>query len=501
MVAWLAACNGNDGESATTSAPVPDSTVTLQELEAGTCNPVMFERQNPGFTGPGYINTPNTIVARASWSIDSPLGGPHVLALRFANGGATARSGELSVNERTVQVPLPPTGDWANWDTVSLDVVLAPGRNSLELRASTGDGLANIDSLTVTGPGPLPGACGEEAPADPSATVDVRFLSDEPAGWVTQGNGVSGGGDQAPVVVTRMDELQKLASGSEPAVIHVSGELNGTLTVGSNKTIIGLPGARIRSDAGVLQVSDARNVIIRNLELVGVNARGQVNTVLHNAENVWLDHNTFIDGSPDILLLSGTTDLVTISWNVFRHSYFGHEHMGVNIGAADDDLESRGRLRTTLHHNFYAGLVNERMPRVRFGKVHTFNNLCLAGTDELTRSYYAVRAGVDANVRSERNIYRDFHGPSWWWTSEKLGAENATVFNYARSNDNAVLESIEDVCVPDCVRGPVDIAEHEGVTGKAGFYGTGSAFEPPYAYSAEPTDGLEARIREGAGAR
>jgi hypothetical protein len=51
------------------------------------------------------------------------------------------------------------------------------------------------------------------------------------------------------------------------------------------------------------------------------------------------------------------------------------------------------------------------------------------------------------------------------------------------------------------VKGPIAIKEHEGVTGQAGFYGNGKAFVPPYAYAAEPTDGLEEKIRAGAGAR
>ena len=493
------------GCTSSENAENPPSSITLQELETGSCNPVLFENKNSGHTGSGYINTPNAKAARVTWSIESPDGGEYTLEIRYANGGTTARSGELFVNEGTngtFDVALPPAGDWTEWRTALLDVDLVPGENLLVLRAVSDDGLANIDSLKVTGVNPSPGNCGEPKPSsNADVPVDFSYLGDPPVGWATQGNGITGGGDLPPIIVTSMDELQFHAAGAQPKVIQVDGQLEGMLTVGSNKTIVGLQGARISSDAGVLRLTDSQNVIIKNLELVGVHERNQSNSVLHNVENVWLDHNSFINGSPDLLLLSGTSDLVTISWNVFRHTMFGHEHMGVNIGLADSATESIGHMNVTLHHNHYAKLVNERMPRVRFGKVHTFNNLCVAGTDELTRSYYAVRAGFDANVRSERNMYRDFNGPSWWWTSERFGAENATVFNYARGNENSVLESIEDVCTPDCVGGPIDVREHQGVTGKAGFYSTGRAFVPPYSYSADPTDGLEARIRAGAGAR
>ncbi|PAW72538.1 MAG: hypothetical protein B9S26_14235 [Opitutia bacterium Tous-C4FEB] len=492
-----------DGAGSPASKAV--TSIALQELEPGICDPVMFEAKGSGFTGAGYINSPNDKAARITWSVKSPAGGPHTLELRFANGAKEARPGVIEVNggaNGKFNVAQFPTGTFAQWQTATVDVTLVAGENTIALQAITDRGLANIDYLKVTGENPSPGNCGEpEAAAGPAAPVDFSYLNAPPVGWVTQGDGVIGGGNARPVVVRSMSELQTQAAGEEPRVIHVDGKLRGTLTVGSNKTILGLQGAEIRSDASVLRLTGSRNVIIKNLSLVGVHKPNQPNTVLYDVKNVWLDHNSFIDGSTDLLVVSGTSDFVTLSWNVFRQTSFGHNHMGVNIGASDNDTTSRGLLRVTHHHNFYAKMVNERMPRVRFGQVHTFNNLCLAGTDPQWRSYYAVRPGNDANVRSERNIYKDFVGPSWWWTSEKLGAGTSTVFNYARGNANSVLESIEDVAIPDAVKGPIAIKEHEGVTGQAGFYGNGKAFVPPYTYTADPTDGLEEKIRAGAGAR
>jgi pectate lyase len=500
---FSSSCASADG--ARSPAPQAITSITLQELEPGICDPVMFEARGTGYTGAGYINSPNDQAARITWSVRSPAGGPHTLEIRFANGAKEARPGVIEVNggaNGKFDVAQPSTGSFAQWQTATLNVDLIPGENTIALQAITDGGLANIDYLKVTGANPSPGNCGKPEPvAGPEAPVDFSYLDALPVGWVTQGDGVTGGGNARPVVVRSMSELQAQAAGEAPRVIHVAGKFRGTLTVGSNKTIIGLQGAEIGSDAGVLRLTGSRNVIIKNLHLVGAQMPNQPNTILHNVKNVWLDHNSFINGHTDLLVVSGTSDFVTLSWNVFRHTHFQHNHMGVNIGASDNDTTSRGHLRVTHHHNFYAKMVNERMPRVRFGQVHTFNNLCLAGTDPQLRSYYAVRPGVDANIRSERNIYKDFVGPSWWWTSEKLGAETSTVFNYARGNENSVLESIEDVAIPEAVKRPIAIKEHEGVTGQAGFYGNGKAFVPPYAYTADPTDGLEEKIRAGAGAR
>jgi pectate lyase len=187
----------------------------------------------------------------------------------------------------------------------------------------------------------------------------------------------------------------------------------------------------------------------------------------------------------DLLRLTGSSDFVTVSWSEFRHTVFGMEHMGVNIGFTDDEPDAVGHLNVTLHHNFYSERINERMPRVRFGKVHTFNNLVLAGTSDV--AYYAVRAGVDANVRSERNIYQGFTGTSWFEDAD------SSVFNYGFGNANSVLQSIEDSFV-NCADRTTD---NDGVEG--GTFSKGTAFVPPYPYTAEPTANLEATIRAGVG--
>ncbi|WP_437942884.1 hypothetical protein [Sorangium sp. So ce341] len=213
-------------------------------------------------------------------------------------------------------------------------------------------------------------------------------------------------------------------------------KLSGQLVVGSNKTIVGLSGASVDGPTGVVRLTDSSNVIIKNLTLIGRPTGKNANTVLHNSQNVWLDHIDFVDGMSDLLRFTGSSDFIAVSWSEFRHTVFGPEHMGVNIGFRDNDPASVGKMSITLHHNFYSELVNERMPRVRFGKVHTFNNLLLAGTENV--AYYAVRAGIDANVRSERNIYQGFTGASWF-----EGAASS-FFNYGGGNANSVLQSIED---------------------------------------------------------
>jgi pectate lyase len=45
------------------------------------------------------------------------------------------------------------------------------------------------------------------------------------------------------------------------------------------------------------------------------------------------------------------------------------------VGHSDNNAsEDAGRLHVTFHHNWWGQLVHERMPRVRFGRVHVYNN-------------------------------------------------------------------------------------------------------------------------------
>ena len=75
--------------------------------------------------------------------------GWHTLRIRYANGSASVRRGQLVVNGVTSAISFNPTGAWTTWTTRDVWVNLGAGTaNTISLR-STGAGLANIDTLTV----------------------------------------------------------------------------------------------------------------------------------------------------------------------------------------------------------------------------------------------------------------------------------------------------------------------------------------------------------------
>lgn len=202
------------------------------------------------------------------------------------------------------------------------------------------------------------------------------------------------------------------------------------LLVGSNTTIVGLKGAVLKG--GSLQVRNATNVIIRNLDSrdaydcfpvwqpntggLGDWKTAYDNIWLTGASHVWVDHVTLSDkGHPDadepthfarnylrhdgLLDITSGSDLVTVSW-----SRFADHDKAMLIGNSDSATGDRGRLRVTLHHNEFESVV-QRAPRVRFGQVHVYNNRYLAEGDDYR---YSLGVSTESGIFAENNA---FHTP------------------------------------------------------------------------------------------
>lgn len=76
-------------------------------------------------------------------------GGTRTLRIRYANVGASSRSGQLVVNGVATGISFAPTGSWTTWLTQDVTITLKSGTaNTIALR-STGADLANVDDLTV----------------------------------------------------------------------------------------------------------------------------------------------------------------------------------------------------------------------------------------------------------------------------------------------------------------------------------------------------------------
>ena len=208
--------------------------------------------------------------------------------------------------------------------------------------------------------------------------------------------GVTGGGTPTlnnTVTVTTASQFSAELNGSKSIII-----VSGTLTFASqlsksfsNKTIVGLPGARLvnntqtASGSGILYLSGGSNIIIRNLIFEGPGAYdvdGKDNLSLKGAARVWIDHCEFQDGIDDCFDITGTSENVTVSWCKFTHlkpplaggSGGSADHRFANlIGGSDTDKPSDGHYSITWQNCWWADGNKDRMVRGRNVELHILN--------------------------------------------------------------------------------------------------------------------------------
>jgi pectate lyase len=243
-------------------------------------------------------------------------------------------------------------------------------------------------------------------------------------GWATvSGDNVSttsGGGNATPVRPASASELLGYASDSTPRVIEISGTFDvPRLQINSNKTLIGIGnsatingGLRIRGSSS----SPVTNVIVQNLRVNGATSDVDNDAVqIYFAHHVWIDHLDIWDGRDGNLDITHAANWITVSWTKFRYTTAYQRPPGESsdhrfsslIGHDDDNAsEDNGRLKVTFHHNWWAERVIERMPRVRFGEVHVFNNYYSSAGNN-----YCVRAGRNAHLLLEANFFDGVDNP------------------------------------------------------------------------------------------
>jgi YVTN family beta-propeller protein len=137
--------------------PAGESTTGFDHYEAedGTLSGGVVARSDrAGFSGSGFANYPSAIgpgvkVSRNDVAIGKA--GTYAVQVRFANGDATgSRKLSLHVNGGAAQtLTFPGAGSWDAWHTVSANVSLNAGANTIDLVADAGTQGPNIDGLLV----------------------------------------------------------------------------------------------------------------------------------------------------------------------------------------------------------------------------------------------------------------------------------------------------------------------------------------------------------------
>jgi pectate lyase len=262
--------------------------------------------------------------------------------------------------------------------------------------------------------------------------VDANDLSLGPEAFIAQTAGLSRSYADYPayraayaascatgVAASLEGDRQKLASKQKAVVV---------VKVGGNTSLLGV-GAASGFKNGSLMIDARTNVVLRNLSILDaydyfpswdqgenlVNSEYDAVSITNASTYVWVDHCTLGDGDrPDSSLphitVSGAdkkwvthdglidvtngSNYVTLSWN----KLVDHDKtllFGSSDGAASTDANA---IKVTVHHNYFDGTA-QRLPRVRFGQVHVYNNYYV------NISGYAVGVGDKARIYSEANYF------------------------------------------------------------------------------------------------
>jgi pectate lyase len=176
-----------------------------------------------------------------------------------------------------------------------------------------------------------------------------------------------------------------------------------------------------------------QNVIVRNLTIQNPcsaypvwdpndgssgNWNSQYDGININASrNVWIDHNVFTDApvTDDTLAVENGkvkqchdgaldvkngSDYVTVSNNRFEL----HQKNNL-IGSSDSTTSDDGHLTITFHNNHFQN-VAERGPRVRFGKVHLYNNFFEGSKSHPVYAHkYSIGVAYKAKIISQNNAF------------------------------------------------------------------------------------------------
>lgn len=286
-----------------------------------------------------------------------------------------------------------------------------------------------------------------------AAHADNTTDTAPPDGWASQGGGTTGGAGATAKYLSKVSSPSQLnaalsAGGAQPKIIVVYGTIdmaaadNGgpftsradqaarnLITIPSNTTLIGA-GSDARIVNASILMKRVSNVILRNLTIVAPcdlspvwsSSEGRWNSdfdavTIYSSQRIWVDHNRFTDapvtddqapiekGQPQqchdgALDVIHASDYVTVSNNVFdRHD---KTHL---VGASDSSTDEEGHLTVTFHHNLYSQVV-ERAPRVRYGRVHVYNNYYTGSkSDAPYKHNYSLGVGYKAQILSENNVF------------------------------------------------------------------------------------------------
>jgi pectate lyase len=240
-----------------------------------------------------------------------------------------------------------------------------------------------------------------------------------------------------------------------------------TVHVPPNTSIIGMDNAKLK---GVNLVLDSDNVIIRNIQFESPydyfpswdpndgpegNWNSQYDSIsIKGGTHIWIDHSSFQDGPETVekyfgrkyehrdglVDITNEADYITISYLTFAN-----HNKTMLIGSSDSKISDEGKLHVTLHHNYFHDVV-QRLPRVRFGQVHVYNNYFASDITNGEYAYaYALGVGKKSQIYAENNV-ADITGKDYTSFVKVFGGKQLTTVN--NMFNGQIIDTFNDTLIP-----------------------------------------------------
>lgn len=254
--------------------------------------------------------------------------------------------------------------------------------------------------------------------------VNLNNSSGQPVGWASVNGGTTGGTGGDTLLVSNRSELIDALKTKHPRIILIADTINlnhgeAIIVDASNLSIIG-KGTNAMIRYGGLKIY-GHNVIIQNLTIGKSyipghwDGKGDPSTdaLTLYGSNIWVDHCDLTNSYDGLLDVSSAKNscgnYITVSW-----TRFSNHNKVMLIGSRDTHIQCRNHLKVSVHHCWFDGTsefydsvdntyyrVQQRMPRVRFGDVHVFNNYYENAAD------YCIAARIESDVVVENNYFRN----------------------------------------------------------------------------------------------
>lgn len=237
-----------------------------------------------------------------------------------------------------------------------------------------------------------------------------------------------GGAGGDTVRVSTYGELRTYLQRSEPHVLLVDRLIDGNnrrIDVRSFKTILGVTDSAQLYGVELAITNGAYNVIIKDMKMshsvaadvIGISG-GAHHVWIHNCE-LFSDRDNGKDYYDGLLDIKNEASFITVSWSVFR------DHFKSILMASNDESFRDSVARITFHHNYFYN-NGSRLPLIRFGKAHIFNNF-------YENNDSGINPRMGACVKVEKNYFDN--------SLSAIRVDMSAVVGYMELEDNIFINS------------------------------------------------------------